>query len=182
MNGLTLEIFDPTIHTRWERQTKKLKDELTNWLVGLFGEYTFDTTKVLKKDGQHMNIVWDQYRVHLEGTLGSPSDDSIKGVERPSGRWKREGSKKSRKDTTRHREVCNAFHNVMVRVIINNFYIEFGTSTNVIPHLIRLAETSKATKSRLDKIGQHKLWPVGYSNFTAWFISIENLILHPNNK
>ena len=45
---------------------KNLKDELTNWLVGLFGKDTFDTTKVVKKIGQHMNIILDQYRVHLE--------------------------------------------------------------------------------------------------------------------
>ena len=82
-----------------------------------------------------------------------PSDDSIKGVESPSGRWKREGSEKSRKDTTRNREVCNTFHNVIVSLIIINLYIEFGTSTNVIQHLIRLSNTSKATKERMDKIG-----------------------------
>ena len=86
-----------------------------------------------------------------------PSDDSIKGLEIPSGRWKREGSEKSWKDTTKHREVCNTFHNVMVILIIINFYIEFGTSTNAIQHLIRLSDTSKATKERTKKIGQHDI-------------------------
>ena len=62
------------------------------------------------------------------------------------------------------------------------FYIEFGTSTNVIQHLIRLSDTSNATKLGLEKIGQHKLGPGGYSNLVARFVSIENLILHPNNK
>ena len=66
MNDLSLEIFGPTIHTRWDKQDKYLKDELTNHLVGLFGKYTFDTSKILQKDGQHLNIVQDQYRVHLE--------------------------------------------------------------------------------------------------------------------
>ena len=32
----------------------------------MFDNETFDITKVLKKDGQHMNIVHDQYKVHLE--------------------------------------------------------------------------------------------------------------------
>ena len=69
----------------------------------------------------------------------------------------------------------------MVSLIIINFYIEFGTSTNVIQHLIRLLDTSKATKERLEKIGQNKLRPGGYSNLVAQIVSIENLILHPNN-
>ena len=51
-----------------------------------------------------------------------------------------------------HREVYNTFHDVMVSLIIINFYIEFGTS-NVIQHLIRPLDTSKATKAILDKIG-----------------------------
>ena len=70
----------------------------------------------------------------------------------------------------------------MVRLIIISFYIKFGKSTNVTQHLIRLSDTSKATKVRLDKIGQHKLGPSGYSNLVARFVSIENQILHPNNK
>ena len=81
-----------------------------------------------------------------------PSDDSIKGVEIPSGRWEREGSEKSKKDTTRHMEVSNTFHNVMLTLIIISFYIEFRTS-NVIQHLIRLSDTSNSTKEILDKIG-----------------------------
>ena len=66
MNDLSLEIFGPTIHTRWDKQEKYLKDDLTNRLIGLFEKDTFDTSKVLQKVGQHMKIVWDQYRVHLE--------------------------------------------------------------------------------------------------------------------
>ena len=99
-----MDIFKPTIHTRWDRHEKYLKDELTNQLVGMFGKDTLDTSKVLKKDGKHLNIVRDQYRVHLEknSRYERPSDDSIKGVESPSGRWKREGFEKSMKDTTRN--------------------------------------------------------------------------------
>ena len=62
--------------------------------------------------------------------------------------------------------VCNTLNNAMVILIIINFYIEFGTS-NIIQHLIRLSDTSKATKARLDKIGQHKLGPSGYLNFAT---------------
>ena len=61
-----MEIFGPTICTRWDRQTRNLKDEMTNRLVGIFGNETFDVAKVLNKVGKHMNIVRDQYRVHLE--------------------------------------------------------------------------------------------------------------------
>ena len=63
---MALEIFRPTIHTKWDKQEKSLKDELTNRLVGLFGKDTFDTSKVLQKAGKHLKIVRDQYRVHLE--------------------------------------------------------------------------------------------------------------------
>ena len=68
----------------------------------------------------------------------------------------------------------------MVSRIIINIYIKFGTS-NVIQHLIRMSDTSKATKERLEKIGQHKLGPSGYSNLAAQFVSIKNPIMHPNN-
>ena len=66
MNYLALEIFKPPIHTMWNKQPKSLKDDLTNRLVGLFEKYTFDTSKVLQKVGQHLNIVRDKYRFHLE--------------------------------------------------------------------------------------------------------------------
>ena len=102
-------------------------------------------------------------------------------MEISSGRWKREGFEKSRKYTTRNKEVCNTFHNVMVSLIIINFYIEFGTSNNIIQYLIRFSDTSKATKARMEKIGQHKLGPSGYSNLVARYVSIENPKLHPNN-
>ena len=85
------------------------------------------------------------------------------------------------KYTTKNREVCNTLQNVMVSLIIISFYIEFGTSTNVIQHLIRLSDTSKATKERIEKFGQHKLGPSGSSNLEARYVSIENPILHPNN-
>ena len=103
-------------------------------------------------------------------------------MEIPGGRWKREGPEKIRKDTTRwNREVCNTFQNVVVSLIITSFYIKFGTSTNVFKNLIRLSDTSEATKERMEKIGQHKLGPGGYSMLVARYVSIENLKPHPNN-
>ena len=60
-----MEIYVPTIRTRWDKQ-KILKDKLTNHLVGLFGGETFNRAEVLKKVGQHIKIVRDQCRVHLE--------------------------------------------------------------------------------------------------------------------
>ena len=47
---------------------------------------------------------------------------------------------------------------------------------------LRMSDTSKATNEILEKIGQHKLGPGGYSNLAARIVSIENPIMHPNNK
>ena len=63
---MSLEIFGPTIHKRWDKQTKNLKYDLTNHLVGMFDNKTFNRVEVVNKDDQHMNIVRDQFRVHLE--------------------------------------------------------------------------------------------------------------------
>ena len=99
-------------------------------------------------------------------------------MEIPSGRWKEEGLEKTRKATTRHREVCNTFHYVILNLIIVNLYIKFGTS-NVFQHFHRLSDTSKA---REQKIGRHKLGPGGYSNLAAQLVSIKKPIMLPNNK
>ena len=50
----------------WDKQIKNLKDDLTNRLVGLFDNETFNRATVPKNSGQQMKIFWDQYRVHLE--------------------------------------------------------------------------------------------------------------------
>ena len=68
-----------------------------------------------------------------------------------------------------------------LRLLCVSFYIKFGTLTNIIQHLIRLSDTSKATKERVEKIGQQKLGPGGYSNLEARYVSIKNPKLHPNN-
>ena len=78
-------------------------------------------------------------------------------------------------------DVCNTFHNVILNIIIINLCIKFGTS-NVFQHFHRLFDTSKATKARQEKIGQHKLGPSGYLNLEARIVSIEKPIMHPNNK
>ena len=102
-------------------------------------------------------------------------------MEIPSGRWKWEGSKKTRKDTTRHKEVCDTLHNVILNLTIINLYIKFGTS-NLFQHFDRFSDTSKDTKERKEKIGHHKLGIGGYSNLEAQIVSIKKLIMHPNNK
>ena len=66
MNDLTLDIFGSTICTRWNSQSYKLKDELINNLVGLFGEGSFKKSGVSSKVGAYLKYMRDQYRVHLQ--------------------------------------------------------------------------------------------------------------------
>jgi hypothetical protein len=66
LNDWSLEIFGPTIRTWWDIQSKNLKYELINRLIGFFGVETFNRAEVLKKVDQHIKIVRDQYKVHLE--------------------------------------------------------------------------------------------------------------------
>ena len=71
---------------------------------------------------------------------------------------KEKGPEKIRKYTTRwNREVCNTFQNVVVSLIITSFYINFGKLTNVFKNLIRLSDTSKATKERIEKLANKSL-------------------------
>ena len=69
---------------------------------------------------------------------------------------------------------------LLVSLIITSFYIKFGTLSNVFQHLIRLSDTSKATKERMEKNGQHKLGPGGYLNLAARYVSIKNQKPHTN--
>ena len=84
---------------------------------------------------------------------------------------KGEGSEKTMNVTTRHREVCNTFHNVILNLIIINLYMKFGTS-NLFQYFHRLSDASKATKARQQKVGQHKLGPSGYLNLATRIVSI----------
>jgi hypothetical protein len=66
MNDLNLDIFGPTIRTRWNSQSSKLKYELINKLVGMFGEGSFNKSGVSSKAGAYLKYLWDQYRVHMK--------------------------------------------------------------------------------------------------------------------
>jgi hypothetical protein len=61
-----LDIFGPTIHTRWISQSSKLKYELINKLVGLFGEGSFNKYGVSSKVAAYLKYLRDQYRVHMQ--------------------------------------------------------------------------------------------------------------------
>lgn len=50
---------------RWNDQEKRLKDELTNRMVELFENDTFDKTKLLEKYGTYLKYVRDQYITYL---------------------------------------------------------------------------------------------------------------------
>jgi hypothetical protein len=66
MNDLTLDIFGPTIHTRWNSQRSKSKYELINKLVVLFGEGSFGKYGFSSKAGAYLKYMSNQYRVHMQ--------------------------------------------------------------------------------------------------------------------
>jgi hypothetical protein len=66
MDDMALDIFGPTICTRWNSQSSKLKYEFIKKLVGLFGEGTFNKYGVSSKAGAHLKYMQDQYRVHMQ--------------------------------------------------------------------------------------------------------------------
>ena len=66
MNDLKLDIFGPTICTRWNSQSSKLKYELIKNLVVPFGEGSFNKSRVSSKVGAYLKYLWDQYMVHLQ--------------------------------------------------------------------------------------------------------------------
>lgn len=49
----------------WDRQNKNLKYELTNRLIAMLGVEHFNRPEALKKVGEHLKIVRDQYKGHL---------------------------------------------------------------------------------------------------------------------
>lgn len=65
MNDKTLEIFGPTIYIRWNAQSAKLKDDLTNHFAILFGD-TFNKKEVISIAGTYLKYVHDQCRAHLQ--------------------------------------------------------------------------------------------------------------------
>ena len=66
MNDLALEIFGPTICTRWNSQSFKLKEELMNRSVHLFGEGTFSKSRVVSKVGLYLKYIQEQYNIPLQ--------------------------------------------------------------------------------------------------------------------
>ena len=65
MNDMTLDIFRRTIRIKWNAQSSKLKNDLINYLVNLFGD-TFNKSRVTSKVGAYLKYVRDQYRVHIQ--------------------------------------------------------------------------------------------------------------------
>ena len=110
-----------------------------------------------------------------------PSNYFGKRVEIPNRIWKGEGFEKIRKDIAKQRKVCNNFSNLIINNIIINFYIKFETC-NIFQPFHRISHTSKATKAKQEKSGQHKLAPTGYSNLVAQIVSIKKPILHLEKK
>jgi hypothetical protein len=66
MDDIALDIFEPTIHTRWNSQSSKLKYEFIKKLVSMFGEGTFNKSGVSSKACTHLKYMWDQYKVNLQ--------------------------------------------------------------------------------------------------------------------
>ena len=60
-----LDIFGPTIRTRWNAQNEKLKDDLMNHMVNLFGE-TFNKKGVTAAAGLNLKYVRADYRDNLQ--------------------------------------------------------------------------------------------------------------------
>lgn len=65
MNDKTYDIFWPTVHTSWNAESSKFKDELINYLVSLFSD-TFNKRGVTAKAREYLKYVRDQYRVHIK--------------------------------------------------------------------------------------------------------------------
>ncbi|XP_059069208.1 uncharacterized protein LOC131859463 isoform X2 [Cryptomeria japonica] len=137
LSDIALQIFGPTIRKRWNDQEKRLKDELTNQMVEWFGNDTFDKTKLLEKVGTYLKYVRDQYRTHLERNLK---------YERPPMNPEREW-----KDL----------------ILDAKEKIERKKGHTPLDARRRLSDTSKATKARQEKHGQHKLGSGGYMKLAA---------------
>ena len=60
-----LDIFGPTIRTRWNAQNDKLKDYLMNHMVNLFGD-TFNKKGVTAIAGLNLKYVRAYYRDNLQ--------------------------------------------------------------------------------------------------------------------
>ena len=59
-----LELFGPTIHTQWNGQDSKKKDDLIDHMVNLF-DNTFNKKVVTKLAGENLKYTKAQYRDKL---------------------------------------------------------------------------------------------------------------------
>jgi hypothetical protein len=60
-----LELFGPTIRTRWNGQDRKKKDDLIDHMVNLFGN-TFNKKVVTKLASENLKYTRAQYREKLQ--------------------------------------------------------------------------------------------------------------------
>jgi hypothetical protein len=60
-----LELFGPTIHTRWNGQDRKKKDDLIDHMVNLF-DNTFNKKVVTKLADKNLKYTRAQYREKLK--------------------------------------------------------------------------------------------------------------------
>jgi hypothetical protein len=61
-----LEIFGPTLCTRWNSQSIHLKKEILDYLECMFEVDTFDKSEVSKAVGLYLKYIHDMYRVNLQ--------------------------------------------------------------------------------------------------------------------
>ncbi|XP_057872289.2 uncharacterized protein LOC131078571 [Cryptomeria japonica] len=101
-------------------------------MVELFGNDTFDKTKLLEKADTYLKYVKDQYRTHLEKNVKYERPPMI-----PEREWKD-------------------------LILDAKERIERKKGNTLVDAKRRLSDTSKATKARQEKHGQHKLDFGGY--------------------
>jgi hypothetical protein len=84
LNDKALELFGPTIHTWWNAQDSKKKDELIGHMVNLF-DNTFNKKVVTKLADENLKYTRAQYREKLQLDLKHelPSHGSGERVEGP---------------------------------------------------------------------------------------------------
>jgi hypothetical protein len=66
LHDQSLEIFGPTLRTRWNSQSIHLKKEILDYLERMFGVDTFDKSEVSKVVGLYLKYIRDMYRVNLQ--------------------------------------------------------------------------------------------------------------------
>ena len=67
--------------------------------------------------------------------------------------------------------------NIEIIIIILHLTRIFKLHKHVLDHFRRLKDTTKETQDRLEKIGKHKLGPVGYVEVKGRYVSVKILKL-----